>query len=95
MAGSGTNSTSQLLHAAEKLRGVIAQAHRLGMYMIENEARLALGEIELKSNAASARGNLTTLASDARGRGFALLAMQAERRRDVAENVAVGPKSSH
>jgi eukaryotic-like serine/threonine-protein kinase len=61
-----------------KLQSVIATANRLGYYKLECEARLALGEMELKSNASQGQRHLKALASEAHTRGFDLLARRAE-----------------
>jgi DNA-binding winged helix-turn-helix (wHTH) protein/tetratricopeptide (TPR) repeat protein len=66
------------LAAARRLQSVIATANRLGYYKLECEARLALGELELKINSSAARKHLKDLASETRSRGFELLARQAE-----------------
>ncbi|MBZ5680514.1 MAG: DUF2225 domain-containing protein [Acidobacteriia bacterium] len=66
------------LAAARRLQSVIATANRLGYYKLECEARLALGELELKINSSAAHKHLKVLASETRGRGFELLARQAE-----------------
>ena len=60
-----------------KLRAVIGQAHQLGLYQIECEARLALGELEMKINSAKSRAQLTTLSSEARSHGLELIARKA------------------
>jgi tetratricopeptide (TPR) repeat protein len=94
MAKPGANGKAELAAAAQKIRMVIQQAHRLGFYPIECEARLALGEVELKLNSASARAELTALASESRARGFSLIARQAEGILGVAGAIASTKKSS-
>ena len=84
----GARGKSEMTAAAQKIRTVIQEAHRLGLYSIECEARLGLGEIELKLNPASARAELSTLAAESRFRGFALVARQAEQTLGVAGAVA-------
>jgi eukaryotic-like serine/threonine-protein kinase len=66
------------LAAARRFQSVIATANRLGYYKLECEARLALGELELKINSSVAHKHLKDLASETRSRGFELLARQAE-----------------
>jgi tetratricopeptide (TPR) repeat protein len=66
------------LAAARRFQSVIATANRLGYYKLECEARLALGELELKINSSAAYKHLKDLASETRSRGFELLARQAE-----------------
>ena len=78
------------LAAARRLQSVIATASRLGYYKLECEARLALGELELKINSSPAHKHLKDLASETRERGLEFLARQAEgaasRGTAVAEN---------
>src|SRR6266567_3734181 len=64
--------------ALQRLHAVIANAKRLGYYNIECEARLALGELELKINSSVGQKHLKVLASETRSHGFELLARQAE-----------------
>jgi eukaryotic-like serine/threonine-protein kinase len=64
--------------ALRRLHSVITNARRLGYYNIECEARLALGELELKINSALGRKQLNVLASETRGHGFELIARRAE-----------------
>ncbi len=66
------------LAAERRLQSVIATANRLGYYKLACEARLALGELELKTNSSAAHKHLRVLASETRSRGFELLARQAE-----------------
>lgn len=68
------NSSSGL----KRLHSVIADAHKLGYYSIECEARLALGESELKLNSSLGHKHLAALVSETRTRGMELLARQAE-----------------
>jgi DNA-binding winged helix-turn-helix (wHTH) protein/tetratricopeptide (TPR) repeat protein len=66
------------LAAVRHLQSVIATANRLGYYYLECQARLALGELELKINSSTGQRHLRTLASETHNRGFELLARQAE-----------------
>ena len=75
MASAGT---AQLLAAQKRLNSVITKARRLGYYNIESQARLALGERELRSNTSLGRRDLLALAAEARDHGLELLARQAE-----------------
>ncbi len=74
----GIGGMPALKSVQTQLRALIQQAHRLGLYQIECEARLALGEVEGKTNPITARRYLADLASEAQGHGFELLARQAE-----------------
>ncbi|MGA9474486.1 MAG: hypothetical protein WBV36_18610 [Terriglobales bacterium] len=58
---------------------MIATARKLGYYQIECDARLALGELEIRLSPEAARAQLATLATETRSRGLELLARQAER----------------
>ncbi|HSS95897.1 MAG TPA: hypothetical protein VLK33_02645, partial [Terriglobales bacterium] len=67
-----------LAAAAEQLRSTISTAKRLGYYRIECEARLVLGQFELKLNPSLGHKHLTDLAEETRSHGFELLAHEAE-----------------
>lgn len=75
MAQGGSKSVAP----RQKLQWTIATAKKLGYYSEECEARLALGELELRRNPVQGRAQLAALASEARGRGLELLARKAER----------------
>ena len=83
---------SQLAGATRTLRPVIQLARRLGLYSIECEARLSLGEIELTTNSVAARADLAALGLELRSRGFTWLAKQAEAK--VAKVQAVSATAS-
>ena len=57
---------------------MITSANRLGYYQLDCEARLALGELEMKTNSFLGQRHLKALASETHSRGFELLAHQAE-----------------
>ncbi|MGO9940923.1 MAG: tetratricopeptide repeat protein, partial [Terracidiphilus sp.] len=64
--------------ARKSVRALLAEATRDGYMGYEFEARLALGEIEMKSNQAEAgRRTLTALEKEARGKGYGLIAVKA------------------
>ncbi len=65
--------------ALRELRSAIEKARKLGYYGLECEARLALGQGEMKLNTASGHDQLTALAADAHNHGLELLARQAAR----------------
>lgn len=79
--------------ASQQLQAVISSAKRLGYYDIECEARLALGELEMKTNASLAHRQLTALASEAHSRGLELLAHQAQGA--IASGVLAENRSGH
>ncbi|HTM35909.1 MAG TPA: DUF2225 domain-containing protein [Terriglobales bacterium] len=64
--------------AFEDLRSTIAAVKKLGYYNLETDARLALGELQLKSNSGAGRLTLTELLRDVQGRGFGLIARRAQ-----------------
>jgi hypothetical protein len=66
-----------LATARQQLRSTIATAKKLGYYQIECEARLALGEAELKANPTSGRSQLETLEKETHERGLELLSRKA------------------
>ena len=64
--------------ALKALASAQKDAHAAGLVAIEFEARLALGEIEMKSGkAAAGRTTLRALAQDAKAKGFNLIATKA------------------
>ena len=63
--------------AMRRLQTVIATANRLGYYKLECDARLALGELELKIGSPTAHKDLKLLATETHGRGFEFVAHQA------------------
>jgi eukaryotic-like serine/threonine-protein kinase len=74
-----TSPDSQAMNSArQELRSTIASAKKLGYYYIECEARLAFGELDLKSNPASGHAELAALAGETRSHGMEFLAHQAE-----------------
>jgi hypothetical protein len=69
---------SSLAVAHQRLQSIIATARRLGYHSLEYDARLALGELELKTDSSLAHKHLTVLASETRSLGLELLARRAE-----------------
>jgi ATP/maltotriose-dependent transcriptional regulator MalT len=64
--------------AFRRLNSVIATAKQLGYYNLESEARLALGQLELKINSSLGRKQLKALTAETRQRGYELVARHAE-----------------
>lgn len=60
-----------------KLQNALAIAHRLDYYGLECDARLGLGEIELRENPSKARPQLSALAREAHQHGMGLIARKA------------------
>jgi len=79
-AVSGKDAAGRLALATSRqhLRSTIATAKQLGYYQIECEARLALGEMELKANLAGGRSQLETLEKETHERDLELLSRKAQ-----------------
>jgi tetratricopeptide (TPR) repeat protein len=92
LAGRRGNSVAV---ARQKLLSAISVAHRLGYYQLECEARIALGELEMRTNPAEARNQLFSLSNHAHERGLELLARQAEQAIAPSGNTAALSKSGH
>ena len=64
--------------ATERLEAVHREALKIGAVGLEFDARLALGEIDLRSGrSASGRARLAALERDARAKGFGFVATRA------------------
>ncbi len=74
-SGAGSKSFEKV---RQRLESAATKAKKLGYYGLEGEARLALGELEMKLISAPGRSQLATLAAEAHGRGLELLARKAE-----------------
>jgi tetratricopeptide (TPR) repeat protein len=77
-AANPANRSANSATAFDQLHSTISTAKHLGYYQIECEARLALGELELKFNSSLGRKHLAELAAETRSHDFELLARQAE-----------------
>lgn len=77
-AAPGAEGRLALASASQKLRSAIATARKLGYYQIECEARLALGEAELKASPALRHPHLETLEKETHERGLEFLSHKAE-----------------
>jgi DNA-binding winged helix-turn-helix (wHTH) protein/tetratricopeptide (TPR) repeat protein len=65
--------------ASKELAAIIAKSRELGYRGIELDARLALAEIEMKTErTAAGRALLTTIEADAKAKGYNLIARKAE-----------------
>lgn len=74
---SRTKSKPDLSAPRRKLENVRSTARQLGYYGIECNARLALGELELRVGAPAARAHLAELARDAHQHGLNLVSRKA------------------
>ncbi len=77
-AANPVNRSANSAAAFEQLHSTISTAKHLSYYQIECEARLALGEIELKVNSSLGRKHLTELATETHSRNLELFAHQAQ-----------------
>jgi len=77
IAAPGKESVN-LATAMRRLHSAAITAKRLGYYHLECEARLVLGEVELKINSSLGEKQLKALASETRDRGYELVARHAE-----------------
>jgi len=77
-AAPGAAGRAALAAARHQLLAAIATAHQRGYYQIECEARLALGEAQLKANLSSGRSQLETLEKETHERGLELLSRKAQ-----------------
>ncbi len=75
---SAENGKADPAAALRRLQSALATANRLGYYKLECEARLALGQLELKINSPAGHKRLKLLASETHEHGLDLLARQAE-----------------
>lgn len=80
--------------ARQKLLSAISRAHKLSYYRIECEGRIALGELEMKTNPTEGRNQLSSVSKQSRERGLELLANEAERAIAVGANTVAVNKSS-
>ncbi|HLW54759.1 MAG TPA: tetratricopeptide repeat protein [Candidatus Angelobacter sp.] len=76
-AAVGKNPTGEWNRQRARLQEVIAKAHTLGYYLIEAEARLALGEVELRATPAAGRSHLAVLERQSHQRGMELISRKA------------------
>lgn len=63
--------------ALEELSRALAEAKKADLVPVELEARLALGQVEVKSTPAAGRKHLASLEQEARRKGFILIARKA------------------
>lgn len=95
MAKPGPAGRADLTTAAQKLRAAVQESHRLRLYMIECEARLALGEVEMKLDPAVGLGQLKELAAETHARGYELYSRQATEAMNAGKAPAVSGNPVH
>lgn len=85
-----TRPNSAASSATQKeLKAAIGMAEKLGYYTLQTEARLVLGEAQLKTDFPAGRALLAAVASDTESRGLVLLARHAQ------EALGSGTKAVH
>jgi hypothetical protein len=77
-ASETANGPAEPAAAVAKLRSLIAAARKLGYYHIECQARLDLGETELKVNPAIARSQLQDLEAETHEHGLEFTSHKAQ-----------------
>ena len=78
-AGANTGLQAAVEASSESMKSVIAEAKRRGLLNVELEARLALGEMDMKyGNRRSGLTRLAAVEKAASARGYGLIARQAE-----------------
>jgi DNA-binding winged helix-turn-helix (wHTH) protein/tetratricopeptide (TPR) repeat protein/TolB-like protein len=77
-AGQKAPKYAGLAVAIQRLRSTIASARKLGYYLMECDARLALAEAELKTDPALGSAQLEILARETHERGLELLSRKAQ-----------------
>ena len=82
-----TSPASSSFAAQQDLKSAIATATKLGYYNVEIEGRLALGQLQLKTNPIAGRALLTTLVSETQDRGLALVSRHAKEALVSSSNV--------
>ncbi|MGH9643214.1 MAG: tetratricopeptide repeat protein [Terriglobales bacterium] len=76
--GSHAADAQTFNRARRRLQSAAMTAKKLGYYLLECEARLALGELEMKTASPAAHSHLAALATETHSHGLELLAHQAE-----------------
>ncbi len=89
--GAGIKSRS----VEQELRTTAATAKRLGFFALECEAKLALGELDARTNPVTSRAELGALATTSRTRGFELIARRADQVAASATTALASAKPSH
>lgn len=74
---SGIAGRKDLAIAKREMRAILQTSQQLGLYTVECEARLVLGEAELRANSTSGHSQLETLEKETHERGLELLSRKA------------------
>lgn len=90
-----TKQRPALALAIQQLHGVIASAKKLGYYQLECEARLAMAEAEMKTDAGAAKAHADVLTREAHQHGFELIARKAQELAGPAPLANGSPHTSH
>ena len=93
--GARASSAASVASVRQQLRSAVASATKSGYYGLACEARLALGELELKSNPTDGRDQLSALAAETRSRRLVLLAQKSEHAIADSGGVVAANKPSH
>ena len=76
----GKDNAASRMAAQKELKAIVAKSRELGYRGIELDARLALAEIEIKEGqTAAGRAHLAAIESDAKAKGYQLIARNAAR----------------
>ena len=85
----GKAGRDTLLAVERDLTSIVQQAHRIGFYTGECEARLAMAEVESRLSSANVGPQLTAVTTEAQKRGFLLYAAQAAKMNSHSDAVAL------
>lgn len=94
VATTSSPSSSPSSTAQQEMKSAIATAKKLGYYNVEIEGRLALGQLQLKTNPTAGRALLAALASETESRGLALVARHAQEVLGSSANVVAANRPS-
>jgi tetratricopeptide (TPR) repeat protein len=93
-AGAGAARAGTMTAVRDQLRSILTTARQHGYFTFECEARLALGEIEMRIDPRLGRSDLETLAEETHGRGYELLSRKAAALLDPPARADEGPNAT-